>query len=224
MQEVTTNQLLEHLGLSSVGTIQKWKRSGLIPEPSVRQVETGRGRKAFWPESVLERCVEIRRLVKAGKTLDEIKQLLPDVGTEAKKSKRKYRFSKVSEQMDCAREHFKVQDFVVSQVRHTARQFLGNTDCSTFSQQHFEKALTLSSKGFNPVFVMTTESNFVVADVEVSQLIAREDNGELVLAIPLGQIVRELRPRDKVKFRPSDKIIEQLKNGKVRERKHRSVK
>ena len=224
MEEVTTNQLLEHLGLSSTGTIQNWKRNGLIPEPSVRPVETGRGRKAFWPGAVVERCVEIRRLIKAGKTLEEIKQILPDVGTEPRKSKRKYRFSEASAQIDYATEHFRVQDFVVAQVRHTARQFLGNTDCSTFSQQHFEKALTLSHKGFNPVFVMTTESNFVVADVEVSQLIAREENGELVLAIPLGKIVRQLRPGDQVKFRPSDKIIEQLKNGKVRERKHRPAK
>ena len=223
MEEFTTNELLNHLGLSSVGTIQKWKRNGLIPEPSVRQVETGRGRKAFWLESVLDRCVEIRRLVKTGKTLDEIKQILPELETEAKRSKRKYRFSEVSAQMEHAREHFKMQDFVLRQVRHTTRHHLGNTDYETFSWQHFEKALVLSSQGFNPVFVMTNKLAAVVTDVDVSHLLARDEIG-MVLVVPLGQIVRELRPGDQVKFRPSDKIIEQLKNGKVRERKHRPAK
>ena len=220
MREFTTNELLDHLGLSSAGTIQKWKREGLIPEPTVRPVETGRGRKAYWSEWVLERCVEIRRLVKQGKTLEEIKLILADVETEAKKSKRKYRFSEMSEQMDRQREHFKVQDFLVTQVRHASRQYLGDTDYETFDREHFDKAISLLKQGFDPVFLIAGETRAVVADIDVVHILSRDRAGSLILLVPIGKIIRELRPEKEVKFRPVNKVAEQLKNGSERERKY----
>ncbi len=66
---VTSKQILEATGLKSAKTLTRWYRRGVIPEPLIRTHPSGRGKIAYWPDWVLERCKRIAELQRQGHTL-----------------------------------------------------------------------------------------------------------------------------------------------------------
>src|SRR5262245_23624006 len=66
---VTSKEILEHTGLKSAKTLTRWYQRGIIPKPSVRLHPSGRGKIAYWPDWVLDRCVKLVELQRQGHTL-----------------------------------------------------------------------------------------------------------------------------------------------------------
>jgi hypothetical protein len=66
----------------------------------VKNLGSGRGRTSFYPDWVVERCVRIRQLVKARKSLHDIARILPNQEAEERWAKGHYDFSKANEQLD----------------------------------------------------------------------------------------------------------------------------
>lgn len=70
---ITTTELMLAVGASRA-TLSKWQDMGLIPQPTVVPVDTGRGRIAQWPDHAVDVGREIRRLRKEGFSFREIRE------------------------------------------------------------------------------------------------------------------------------------------------------
>ena len=66
---ITSHQILHATGLKSQKTLTRWCQAGIIPEPLIGTHPSGRGKVAYWPDSVLERCKRIVELQQHGHTL-----------------------------------------------------------------------------------------------------------------------------------------------------------
>jgi len=66
---ITSKDILEKTGLKSAKTLTRWHQMGLIPEPLVRTHPSGRGKLAYWPDWVLDRCLKIVELQREGHSL-----------------------------------------------------------------------------------------------------------------------------------------------------------
>lgn len=76
LMSVTSKQILEATGLKSPKTLTRWAKSRIIPEPHVGTHPSGRGKIAYWPDWVLERCQRIAELLRQGHTLGSASFLL----------------------------------------------------------------------------------------------------------------------------------------------------
>lgn len=66
---ITSKQILEVTGLKSQKTLTRWVNSGIIPKPLIGTHPSGRGKIAYWPDAVLDRCKRIVELQRQGHTL-----------------------------------------------------------------------------------------------------------------------------------------------------------
>jgi DNA-binding transcriptional MerR regulator len=67
---VTAKQILAATGLKNAHTLTRWhKHHGIIPHPTIGVSSSGRGKCAYWPDWVLDRCRRIVELQKQGHTL-----------------------------------------------------------------------------------------------------------------------------------------------------------
>jgi hypothetical protein len=73
---ITSKDILEKTGLRSAKTLTRWHQRGLIPEPLVRTHPSGRGKLAYWPDWVLDRCLRIVELQKQGHSLQSAARVL----------------------------------------------------------------------------------------------------------------------------------------------------
>jgi hypothetical protein len=63
---ITSKQILKATGLRSVKTLTRWANAGFIPKPQIGTHPKGRGKIAYWPDWVLEKCRRIVKLQKQG--------------------------------------------------------------------------------------------------------------------------------------------------------------
>jgi predicted DNA-binding transcriptional regulator AlpA len=68
---VTINELARQTGLG-VSTIWSWVARGVIEAPTVGLHDSGRGRVARWPTSVVARVYDVRRMQRRGVLLSKI--------------------------------------------------------------------------------------------------------------------------------------------------------
>src|SRR4051812_27606414 len=106
---VTTKQILERTGIQTGRTLTRWYQRGLIPPPEIRISPTGNGKSAYWPDWVVHRCDRIRRLIKSGRSLDEIGEMLVSIDSEARHPNRKYIMKEVYASLEYERAS---EDFV----------------------------------------------------------------------------------------------------------------
>jgi hypothetical protein len=66
---ITSRQILKATGLKNAKTLTRWAKAGFIPKPQIGTHPKGRGKIAFWPDWVLERCQRIVKLQKQGHSL-----------------------------------------------------------------------------------------------------------------------------------------------------------
>jgi hypothetical protein len=66
---ITSQQILQATGLKSQKTLTRWAHAQIIPEPLIGTHPAGRGKIAYWPDWVLERCKRIVELQRQGHTL-----------------------------------------------------------------------------------------------------------------------------------------------------------
>ena len=63
---ITSADILEKTGIKNAKTLTRWHKGGIIPKPMIRTHPSGRGKIAYWPDWVLERCTKIVALQKQG--------------------------------------------------------------------------------------------------------------------------------------------------------------
>ncbi len=73
---ITSHDILDQTGIKSAKTLTRWHQRGLIPEPLVRTHPSGRGKVAYWPDWVLDRCRKIVELQREGHSLQSAAQVL----------------------------------------------------------------------------------------------------------------------------------------------------
>jgi DNA-binding transcriptional MerR regulator len=66
---ITTTEVAKRTGLS-VKTLSRWANRGIIPKPATRTHPKGRGKIGYWPDHMLERCLRLAQLRKAGHDIE----------------------------------------------------------------------------------------------------------------------------------------------------------
>jgi hypothetical protein len=66
---ITSKQILKATRLKSPKTLTRWANAGIIPRPRIGTHPKGRGKIAYWPDWVLERCQQIVKLQRQGHSL-----------------------------------------------------------------------------------------------------------------------------------------------------------
>ena len=66
---ITSKQILKATSLKNPKTLTRWANAGIIPKPHIGTHPKGRGKIAYWPDSVLERCQQIVKLRRQGHSL-----------------------------------------------------------------------------------------------------------------------------------------------------------
>ena len=66
---VSSKDILSQTGLKNIKTLTRWYKAGIIPEPLIRTHPSGRGKMAYWPDWVLDRCIRLVELQKQGHSL-----------------------------------------------------------------------------------------------------------------------------------------------------------
>jgi hypothetical protein len=63
---VSSKQILRETGIKSMKTLTRWHKDRIIPEPTIGPSSSGRGKLAYWPDWVLDRCKQIVDLQRQG--------------------------------------------------------------------------------------------------------------------------------------------------------------
>lgn len=216
MANVTSQEIMEAIGIGNSATLTRWHQMGLIPSPTVGTHPCGRGKMAYWPEWVLQRCVRIKQLKKTGKSLVEIKELLSNAWKmEAKEYKRRYRFVEVSEQMDRQAALMNLREAVENLLREwlsNQQRKLRQPRVDLIAGTLVEKAILLVEGGINPVLIFDQDEFHVTADFVVSQQLAKFRSLDRPLfVVPLfDELSRYFRDRKtfpvKPTVRPSERV------------------
>jgi hypothetical protein len=194
---VTSKQILEATGLKSPKTLTRWAKSGVIPGPYIGTHPSGRGKIAYWPDSVLERCRRIAELLRQGHTLSSALSLLGYELTirqieEAEKS------------VDLATVFSDKKIYLPNGQQTSLDLFILAVIAQTVDKIYFDESLRkklfvqmrnanvaswslkLFEAGYNPVCLFDGERIEVVADFMVSHLLSEEASIESArLVVPI---------------------------------------
>lgn len=181
MSDVASRDIMRAAGITSAATLTRWhKREGLIPQPEIRTHPDGRGKMAYWPEWVLQRCVRIKQLRKEGQSLAQIREFLGcDWNAAAKlhaRHARRYVFSEVSRRMDESAALTNVRDVIanfISDWMNDLRAAVLKTWVPMIAVNSIDKAIAMLEQGINPVFVVTRDKAILTADFAVSLKLAK---------------------------------------------------
>jgi DNA-binding transcriptional MerR regulator len=175
---LSSKEILDATEIKAGKTLTRWHQQGLIPPPTVDTHPNGRGKMAYWPDWVLERCKRIKQLVATGYSLEQIEQLLgKDWEDEEKRWQHRterYRFSKVSSQLDfdAAARNFGVMVTdklmkIYEVLKADTRKFL-ELEREIATGEMAERIHRMVVDGHNPVLVFDGESVVIVPDFLVS--------------------------------------------------------
>lgn len=197
MAELTAEELRGKLELKNSATLTRWhSKEGLIPPPEVRPVSEGRGRRAYWPEWVLFRCMRIKQMRKEGKSLAEIRDHLGcDWDAEQKKyeqdRKHTYNFAEDYRRRSMAVAHENLLEDVNGEVFDwifRRRSSFVETRKDLVSCEMAMEAVKLMTEGINPVLVLTSGMTYLTADFVVSMHLADlQAADECFMVIPISR-------------------------------------
>jgi len=228
LKRVTSKEIMEAVGIRNQKTLTRWySEHELIPSPEIDTHPDGRGKMAFWPHWVLRRCIRIRQLLKAGHSLDEIRDLLgTDWEAEAKRYARSYRFTEASRglERDAATQNFAeaVVRSLPSGVLRGSHRKADQIEEFLLSRETIEYVLSLMDDGYNPVLVLDGEDLHIVPDFVVGQMLAKAAvTGDTWWVMSLQRaayeafktVVEDLAAAPRVK--PVARIVEQEDQGVV---------
>lgn len=182
MDEVTTEGILEKLGLKSARTLRRWIELGLIPAPSVKPHPGGRGRIATWPATVLDRCLQIREKLREGKKLEEVGELL---------SRRKYRFADDWAARERQLQLLRVRESATKSLRKFARNSLELLDHQVLTADQLRNAVELVNEGLNPMLIVDESGTTVVPASQVSDRLASQPDSTVLAVVALTNLLMQ---------------------------------
>jgi hypothetical protein len=233
LMSVTSKQILQATGFKSPKTLTRWAKSGIIPGPHVGTHPSGRGKIAYWPDWVLERCQRIAELLRQGHTLGSASSVLENERTlrlidEVEKSADFDELLSKKVQLPNGQE-INLELFIDAFIAQAAANItvgealrnklvvqMRNADVAGWS-------LRLFQAGYNPVCLFNGERIEVIPDFLVSHRLSEEQSdGSTCLVIatlpPLRKAFSALgrtlpkepvvRPAPKVWARDGDAIVE----------------
>lgn len=180
MDTLSTQQILEKLGLKSSETLRRWRAAGLIDAPAVVPHPDGRGRIAKWPVAILDQGMHVREKLKAGHSLEEI---------AATVKKRKYRFRDDSEARERNLKLFRLREAATKSLRKFARNWLEVLDHQIISDDQFQEALKLAGEGLKPILVVTESGTMVMQDSGLRDSITRQPNSGILAVIQINYLL-----------------------------------
>lgn len=180
MDTLTTANLLQELGLKSSRTLRHWRSLGLIGEPTIIQHPDGRGRIAQWPPEVVEQCIEVKKRLQEGKTLEEVADSLKS------QRKRRYRFADDWKRREQEMLLLRFRDSVTKAIRRFARENLGTAGCDLVANEHLTTANELTESGRSPVLVVHSNAASVVPRDILGQWLADHSCVEILAILPVN--------------------------------------
>jgi hypothetical protein len=191
---ISTADILKATGLRSGKTLTRWHQRGLIPEPVIGTHPSGRGKMAFWPDWVLDRCVRIVALQRQGHTLNsavtalEMEQLEETI-TWAKNDPTE-RMEKVT--VKVGKHDVALLDLFAYEVINAADALLKEPGSRSAllralrEERVIQNALLLLSTGHNPVALFESGRVNVVPDFVVGHRLTGEGpDAQALLVVPM---------------------------------------
>jgi hypothetical protein len=200
---ITSKEILEHTGLKSTKTLTRWYRRGIIPKPSVHTHPSGRGKIAYWPDWVLERCVKLVELQKQGHSLQSAVMMaqMEHLEEAIKYVKEKPSISEMLANKRVALEDgrtISLLDIFLSVILSKVKELVTNRDlqATILNKLKEQKALDLAmgflGNGYNPVLIFDGADLRITPDFVISHWLT-DDTTErrCYLVLPLLPSLRK---------------------------------
>jgi|GEM_PF-5796466 len=183
---VPSSELCKAAKIKDTKTLTRWHQRRLIPKPTIGTHPNGRGKIAYWPRWVLDRCKKIRHLVDAGKTLKEIACILGnDWPAEKKKSRKRYRLSEVSPRMDLCQAESIFIEFLPT-MRQDIRPLSRRLDDFLVRDEIRDTVIASIDRGCNLILLWDGDEFQIAADFVAGQILAdTSETGKSYVMIPL---------------------------------------
>lgn len=178
--EVTTSDILNRVGLKSISAFRKWLDAGLIPRPTLRKHPRGKGRIAIWPASVVDRCIEIRRLTRKKISLEEIFEKL-GAWTPPSKPRKPRKSSLPGLEREAML--FRLRELANKALRRFARECVNFPDQEIFSLAQLKIAKRQMQRGQQPLLLVTQKGMDVVSATKFSEWLTTSPLSNLVTAV-----------------------------------------
>jgi len=182
---VTSQEILKKTKLKSSKTLTRWAHLGLIPKPAIQVHPSGRGKMAYWPDWVLDRCMKIKKLQREGFSLHSaVGKLEWDRFTEI--VKRVANFPKVYDSFEEKEVNFgngrkfSLLDLFHASILTTVENLCPDEmlKAQLLSQLKEKKALDrimlLLNSGFNPILVFDGQTLQILPDFILSHRLGDE--------------------------------------------------
>lgn len=146
---------------------------GLIPRPETRTHRSGRGQTGYWPEWVVDRCQQIRRLQEDGLTLADIAQRL---GSDWAAEERAWEARQKSHLVaNSARPSKQQVALLVGALQHAlmehattqSDQMIHRSNGQYEPRDLAPQAIEMAFRGFRPILVVVESGSYVVAEFAV---------------------------------------------------------
>lgn len=200
---IASAEILRKTGIKAGRTLTRWYQQGLIPAPMIATHPNGRGKMAYWPEWVLDRCREIIALQKQGQSLDRIRSMLEmdrsdqfratfvsglEIGDNLKKEKVKLRDKR----------EVTLEDFFISAIYNHVKRQIPAGDLLTTLADRMKKDDLISTtmvklrQGYHPVLLFNHREIWVFPDAKVSLWISScGEKAEPYIVVPLLAPIRQ---------------------------------
>ena len=199
---VTAEQILEATGLRSAKTLTRWAERGIIPRPDVRTHPSGRGKLGYWPDWVLDRCVQVTQLRAEGHSLVSAAQQLElervsRIVEEVRSSR------PLGEELEKIRvcvdgDEYPLSDLIRAAIIGEVATIIGEGDKlrakaleGVGERTVLNRSMGLLEAGYNPVLLLTSASVEVVADFLVSLRLSDPATHAPTIMVPLIRPIRD---------------------------------
>ena len=196
---ISSTDLLKKAGIGSRRTLIRWHQQKLIPRPKVKRHPSGRGTVAYWPNWVVDHCLEIRERLKSGQSLDAIRQ---ELGSDWKAIQRRWheepsiREMWLREQRETASQKFAIAVHatlnglllnIKREYKFLAGLALEQLEDMTFA----ERALKVLRNGTNPVLIFDGKKLSLIPDSDVPKLLSKRNSRRPLIVLPIRRYLEE---------------------------------
>lgn len=176
MNTLSTQELLDKLGLKSSRTLRHWRSLGLIGNPQIVPHPDGRGRIAKWPTSILAQCLAVLEKLQSGSTLKEI---------AAPAKNRRYRFADDWQRRERQLALLHLRDGVLKSLRRLGRWLVSNLGPELITPDHLAEAQDFVCNGEIPFLVLFETHAVVIAESQISRVRVSHPQAELFVVVAI---------------------------------------
>jgi hypothetical protein len=194
---ISSKEILQKTGLKSTKTLTRWHKQGIIPKPFIGTHPSGKGKMAYWDDSVMNRCLRIVELRGKGYSLGAAVAEI-DHKNMAASMQRIRRMPSVSEILAGKKARLKdgTEVTLLDVFLYTILSEIEKLGCHQdttrrlISKMREIKVLDLSfallNNGYNPVLLHCPDTLLVMPDFMVSHYLSSDiTNPRCFLTIPL---------------------------------------